>query len=146
MFDLVNSFLDFSLSVATPRSRVKTILMVLFSLKEVAIKRLNGCDNGVHEVHLVHFHLLLGSLFLLFILVENSWSVAEPFIITLSVFSRRIMDRKEDLNQLLERNKIGVVMNLDHFSVAGCLATDFFVSRVLLVTSSIPGDDKADTI
>ena len=36
-------------------------------------------------------------------------------------------------------------MNLDHFSVSGCLTADFFVCRVLLVASSVSRNDKANT-
>ena len=36
-------------------------------------------------------------------------------------------------------------MNLDHFSMPSCLTTDFFVSRILLVASSVSRNDKANT-
>src|SRR5690606_19896050 len=74
-------------------------------------------------------------------MVKDCRAVLRADVRSLPVERRWIVDRKENLQQLLVGNHLRVEGDLDRLRVTGCTGADLLVGRVFYVAARVPRND-----
>jgi hypothetical protein len=86
-----------------------------------------------------------GRLALGVVVVEDGRPVLRAHVRALAVQGRRVVDREEHRQEILERHAVGIVLHLNNLGMAGVPPTDRFVGRVLDVATGVAGGRGLDT-
>ena len=110
--------------------------MVVLSL----VERLRGLDlrhDRRAPVPLLSGLRLHSGLLLLGVVEEDRGTVVVTDVPALTVELRRVVLRPEDVEQLVVRDPVGVVGDLDHLGVTGLVRADVLVGRVFHLAAGV---------
>ena len=106
-----------------------------------------GHDWSIKFAALSYFLLrLFGRGFLFRRMIENHGAVLGADIRALSIQSRRIVVRPENVEELIVIDLGRIEFQLNNLSVASVIAANIFVARIVFVSARIPDSGRCDTL
>lgn len=78
-------------------------------------------------------------------MIEDGRSILAANVRTLPVELSGIMDEEEDIENLFGPNHVRIVLDLHDLGVASVAFFHFFIRRLLLVSSTVAGNDLVNS-